>query len=112
MLRVNVISLFTHPLVKMKYLIQTLLANSNSGGQIKYEIYSDVQGSDSLSKIPEGTCRVISYKLVKGSIQLLDDDLDLQALFDANRPAQGVFYPDGPHRVNLEMLVDYLHKQS
>lgn len=96
----------------MKYLIQTLLVNASGGGGVKYEIYSDSKDSDFLSKLPEGTCRVISYKLVNGTLQLLDDDMDLQALFDANRPAQDIFYPDGPHRVTLEMLVDYLNKKS
>lgn len=96
----------------MRYLIQTLLTNSKSGEQIKYEVYSENRKSDFIDKIPEGSCTVISYKLTEGKIQLLDRDVNLQPLFDAYRPAQDVFYPDGPHRINLEMLVDYLNQQA
>lgn len=93
----------------MRYLIQTLLATSNSGEMLKYEIYSDNRKVDYSDKIPEGSCKVIVYKLVGDAIQL-SSDVDLQALFDANRPAHNTFYSDGPHRVSLEMLIDFLNK--
>jgi hypothetical protein len=96
----------------MKYLIQTFLAKSSDGSQIKYEIYSNSRKLDYYDKVPEGSCRVMSYRFEGNSINLVDEDVDVDPLFAANKPAPNTWYSDGPHRVNLEMLIEYLTKNA
>lgn len=94
----------------MKHLIHTFLAKSSVSELVKYEIYSDSRKLDYFGKVPEGTCRVISYGVENGIFKLLDSDVDVQPLFDANRPDPNTWYSDGNDRVNLEMLIKHLEK--
>ncbi|WP_312663604.1 hypothetical protein [Pantoea sp. CTOTU49201] len=96
----------------MKYLIQTFIAKNGDGDLIKYEIYSKSRKLDYYDKVPEGSCRVISYQLSGDSISVLNEDVDVNGLFEANRPKPNTWYSDGPHRVNLEMLIEYLTKNT
>lgn len=96
----------------MKYLIQTFLATSEDGIQIKYEIYSKRRKLDYYDKVPEGSCRVMSYQLSGNSISLIDEDVDVQPLFEANKPNPNMWYSDGTDRVSLEMLIEYLTKNT
>lgn len=96
----------------MKYLIQTFLVKKGDAEQLKFEIYSASRKLDYYDKVPEGTCRVICYQLIGNSISLSNGDVDVQPLFEANRPKPDTWYSDGQDRVNLEMLIEYLTKNA
>ncbi|MBE4973210.1 hypothetical protein I5P92_08745 [Serratia ureilytica] len=94
----------------MEHLIHTLLTNSKGGLLVKYEIYSTSRTLNYYNKVPEGTCRVIAYRLdiSDSSFKVIDSDLDIQSLFEANRPKENTWYSDGQDRVNLEMVINHL----
>lgn len=96
----------------MRFLIQSFLARASSGHQLKYEIYSNSRQLNHYEKVPEGSCRVISYQLTDKSIKIIDGNVDVTPLFEANRPEPNSIYSDGNDRVNLEMLIDYLRDNS
>ena len=96
----------------MRFLIQTFLTRTNDGRQLKYEIYSSNRKLDHFDKVPEGSCRVICYQLSDKSIQIINDDVDVTPLFEANQPKPNTWYSDGPDRVRLDMLIDYLRDNS
>jgi len=96
----------------MKFLIQTFLTRSRDGKQLKYEIYSNSRKLDHYDKVPEGSCRVISYQLSDNSIVIINDNVDVMPLFAANRPKPDTWYSDGPDRVRLDMLIDYLIEKN
>lgn len=76
----------------MQYLIQTFLADSANGEQLKYEIYLKTMKLDAFNKVPEGSCRIMAYKLEGGLSHLIDDNVDVQPLFDANQPEPNAWY--------------------
>ena len=94
----------------MKHLLHTIVVSAKDRSLIKYEIYSNEYRFDYYGKVPEGTCRVIAYKLepTDSVFKVTDSDLSLDELFKANQPKPNAWYSDGPHRVNLEMVIEYL----
>jgi len=98
----------------VEHLIHTLLVNGKGGLLVKYEIYSASRTLDYYGKVPEGTCRIIAYRLDIGDsvFKVIDTDLDIQSLFDANKPQPNTWYSDGPDRVNLEMVIQHLKKMN
>ncbi|QJU39050.1 hypothetical protein [Serratia marcescens] len=94
----------------MEHLIHTLLVTGKGGLLVKYEIYSTSRTLDYYNKVPEGTCRVIAYRLDinDSSFKVIDSDLNIQSIFDANKPKPNTYYSDGPDRVNLEMVIQHL----
>lgn len=96
----------------MRFLIQTFLTRTNDGRQLKYEIYSNNRKLDHYDKVPEGSCRVVCYQLSDTGISIIDDDVDVRPLFEVNQPAPNTWYSDGPDRVRLDMLIDYLRDNS
>lgn len=98
----------------MKHLIHTILIPVNNGSLVKYEIYTTNQRLDYYGKVPDGTCRVIAMKLEPGDsvFKVTDSDVSLDELFKANQPKQDTWYSDGPDRVNLIMVIEYLKNHS
>lgn len=96
----------------MKHLIHTFLTSAGQEGLIKYEIYSKSRKLGHYEKVPEGSCRIISYNLIGDEIKTTNLNVDVSSLFEANRPAPNTLYTDGPDRVNLEMLINHLIKIS
>ncbi|MGC0885345.1 MAG: hypothetical protein EOO84_11385 [Pantoea sp.] len=96
----------------MRFLIQTFLTRTNDGRQLKYEIYSNSRKLDHFDKVPEGSSRIICYQLYDKNIEIIDDDVDVKPLFEANQPDLNTWYSDGQDRVRLDMLIDYLRDNS
>jgi len=96
----------------MRFLIQTFLTRTNDGRQLKYEIYSNSYKLDHFDKVPEGSSRVICYELIDKITEVIDNDVDLTPLFKANQPKPNTWYSDGPDRVRLDMLIDYLRDKN
>lgn len=94
----------------MKNLIQTILTETNDGSLNKFEIYSKHRKLDIYEKVPEGSCRVVLYKLEANDhvFKIIDSNVDLQNLFEKHKPDPNTWYSDGPNRVNLEMVIAYL----
>lgn len=94
----------------MKHLIHTFLHTSNSGDVVKYEIFTKSRTLNMHEKVPEGTCRVIKSELSvpDAGFKITDSNLNLQPLYEANKPQPNTWYSDGPDRVSLDMIIDYL----
>lgn len=96
----------------MKYLLQTVISENHDGSVTKFEIFSDYALLDHHRKIPEGSCRILKFSLERDAqdFVLIDSNLDVQGLFDANQPKPNTWYSDGQDRVSMEMLIEYLSK--
>ncbi|HCB0413122.1 TPA: hypothetical protein MYM54_003333 [Klebsiella pneumoniae] len=96
----------------MKYLNHTVLLSDQDGALIKYEIYTKQLRLENYGKVPEGTCRIVAYKLDDDAdiFKVIDSDFSIDELFKANQPKPNTWYSDGPDRVNLDMVVEYLKK--
>ncbi len=96
----------------MKYLIQTFIKEYSDGSFDKFEVYSTASSLTAHKKVPEGTCRIVKYHSEAGSerLDVVDQDVDVQKLFDNNRPEPNTWYSDGQDRVSIYMLMDYLLK--
>lgn len=92
------------------HLIHTVLTEANDGVLTKYEIYSNNRKVDIYGKVPEKTCRVIYSRLNKGEqvFKIIDSDVNLHILFENNKSHSESWFSDGPDKVNLEMVIDYL----
>jgi hypothetical protein len=98
----------------MKHLIHTIVLEGKSGDILKYEIFFWQGKLDYYGKVPEGKSRVIASKLdISDQVfKITDSDLSLIPLYEANKPTPNTWYSDGPERVNLEMVIEYLKKIS
>lgn len=96
----------------MKHLLHTVIVSAKDSTLIKYEIYSKEYRFDYYGKVPEGTCRVIAYKLEPNDsdFKVIDSDFSLDGLFKANQPEPNTWYSDGPNRVSFEMVIEYLKR--
>lgn len=94
----------------MKHLIHTSLNEKDNGDVIKYEIFFKYRKPDYHEKIPEGTYRIIEYRWSSGDLyfNVTDPDVDIQMLYERNKPDPNTWYSDGPHRVSLDMIIEHL----
>ncbi|WP_426817663.1 hypothetical protein ACP3TC_04935 [Winslowiella sp. 2C04] len=94
----------------MKYLLKTIIKELNNGAIEKFEIFSDFSSIGHYRKVPEGSCRILKYYFEPEStgFKLVNPDVNVQDLFDANQPKPNTWYSDGSDRVNIDMLINHL----
>lgn len=94
----------------MKHLIHTFFNFGKSGSLIKYEIFTTYRKLGLHEKIPEGTYRIVESELSVGEsfFKITNSEIDIRPLYEANKPQPNTWYSDGPDRVSLEMIIDYL----
>ncbi|MHA0954030.1 hypothetical protein [Enterobacteriaceae bacterium NFIX31] len=94
----------------MFHLLHTILTEENSGVLIRYEIYAKKQNIGIYGNISEETCRVI-YSKFDEKIQvfkIIDSDVNLHFLFERCKPHSDSWFYDGPDKVNIQMIINYL----
>lgn len=94
----------------MKYLLQTIIKEPKDGSIVKFEIFTNFSSLNHHKKVPEGSFRILKYRLESESknFEIVDNNVDVQALYDANQPNPNTWYSDGNDRVGIDMLVNYL----
>ncbi|WP_039029288.1 hypothetical protein [Leclercia adecarboxylata] len=98
----------------MKHLIHTFLSTKSGGDTVKYEIFTKGSDLGYYKKVPEGTCQIIASKFDPSgnNFAVIDVNLNIDNLYEANKPAPNTWYSDGPDRVSLDMIISHLNKLS